>query len=195
MKLFGPPLKEVWQQLAVEINAEFVKGSFAKSARIEKKFKNWTILLDTYTVNTGKSSVTYTRMRVPYMRENDIQFKLSRKNVFSGIGRMFGMPLIETYDYDFDDEFVLKGNDESVIKEIFQNQSIKERIKFQKRLIFKTGPYKEKKSHTDSELYFQMTGVLKDVEKLKNLFLLFSEFMDELVKNGVASEEKPSMVL
>ena len=195
MVLFGPPLKEVWQQLAVEVNAEYVKGGFAKSARVEKSYNNWTILLDTYTVNTGKSSVTYTRMRVPYIRENDIQFKLSRKNVFSGIGRMFGMPLIETYDYDFDDEFVLKGNDETVIKEIFLNQSIKDMIKFQKRLILKVKPYKVKKSLTDSELYFQMTGVLKDMDKLKSLFNLFSALMDELVKNGVASAEKPSMVI
>ena len=195
MVLFGPPLKEVWQQLAVEVNAEYVKGGFAKSARVEKSYNNWTILLDTYTVNTGKSSVTYTRMRVPYIRENDIQFKLSRKNIFSGIGRMFGMPLIETYDYDFDDEFVLKGNDETVIKEIFLNQSIKDMIKFQKRLILKVKPYKVKKSLTDSELYFQMTGVLKDMDKLKSLFNLFSALMDELVKNGVASAEKPSMVI
>lgn len=195
MKLFGPPLKEVWQQLAVEVNAEFIKGSLGKSARVEKNYNNWTILLDTYTVNTGKSSVTYTRMRVPYKRENDIQFKLSRKNIFSGIGRMFGMPLIETYDYDFDDEFVLKGNDANVIKEVFQNQNIKDMIKFQKRLILKVGPYKEKKSITDSELYFQMTGVLKDMDKLKNLFNLFSAMLDELVKNGVSSEEKPSYVI
>ncbi|MCK5757708.1 MAG: DUF3137 domain-containing protein [Clostridiales bacterium] len=195
MALFGPPLKEVWQQLAVEVNASYVKGGFAKSARVEKSYNNWIILLDTYTVNTGKSSVTYTRMRVPYIRENDIQFKLSRKNIFSGIGRMFGMPLIETYDYDFDDEFVLKGNDETVIKEIFQNQSIKDMIKFQKRLILKVKPYKVKKSLTDSELYFQMTGVLKDMDKLKSLFNLFSALMDELVKNGVASAEKPSMVI
>ncbi len=195
MKLFGPPLKEVWQQLAVEVNADFVKGGFAKSARVEKSYNNWTILLDTYTVNTGKSSVTYTRMRVPYKRENDINFKLSRKNIFSCIGRMFGMPLVETYDYDFNDEFVLKGNDETVIKKIFQNQSIKDMIKFQKRLILKVKPYKVKKSLTDSELYFQMTGVLKDMDKLKSLFSLFSALMEELVKNGVASEEKPSVVI
>jgi len=195
MKLFGPPLKEVWQQLANEINAEFTKGSMMKSARVVKTYKNWIVLLDTYTVNTGKSSVTYTRMRVPYKRENDIIFKLSRKNIFSGLGGLFGKPLIETYDYDFNDEFIIRGNDESVTREIFQNQSIKDRIKFQKKLILKTKPYKENKNMTDSELYFQMTGVLKDMEKLKNLFELFFEMMDELVKNGVASEEKPTMIL
>ena len=195
MALFGPPLKEVWQQLANEINAEFTKGSIAKSARVVKTHKNWTILLDTYTVNTGKSSVTYTRMRVPYKRENDIQFKLIRKNIFSGLGSYFGMPVIGTYDYDFDDEFVIKGNDESVIRDIFQNQDIKDRIKLQKKLILKTKPYKEKKSPADSELYFQMTGVLKDIEKLQNLFELFSEMMDELEKNGIASPDQPMMKL
>lgn len=195
MALFGPPLNEVWQQLAVEVNAEFIKGSFTKSAKVVKTYNNWTILLDTYTVNTGKSSVTYTRMRIPYKRENDITFKLSRKSIFSGIGKMFGMPMIETYDYDFDDEFILKGNDETVIKEIFQNQSLKDMIKFQKRLILKTGPYKEKKSITDSELYFQMTGVLKDMDKLISLFKLMSTMMDEFVKNGIASEEKPTMMI
>ena len=134
-------------------------------------------------------------MRIPFRRENDITFKLSRKNIFSGLGSMFGMPLIGTYDYDFDDEFVIKGNDESVIRDIFQNQGIKDKIKLQKKLNLKVTPYKEKKSPTDSELYFQMTGVLKDIEKLKNLFDLFSELMDELSKNGVASLEKPMMRL
>lgn len=195
MALFGPPLKEVWQQLANEINAEFSKGGIAKAPRVFKIHKNWTILLDTYTVSTGKSSVTYTRMRVPFKRENDVQFKLSRKNIFSGLGSYFGMPVIGTYDYEFDDEFVIKGNDESVIREIFQNESIKDRIKFQKKLILKSGPYKERKSPSDSEIYFQMTGVLKDMEKLKNLFDLFIELLDEFEKNGVAAPERPMMIL
>jgi hypothetical protein len=195
MKLFGPPLKEVWQQLATQINGEFTKGSFGKSARVTKKHENWVILLDTFTVNTGKSSVTYTRIRTPYIRENDIEFKLTRKNIFSGLGQVFGKPVIETYDYDFDDEFVLKGNDESVIKEIFQNDDIKEMIRFQKRLILKTGPYKPRKSLTESELYFQMTGVLKDLDRLKNLFSLFAGMLDEFVKNGVASNERPKINL
>lgn len=195
MALFGPSKNEIWQQLATEIDAEFIKGSFIKSGRVEKKYKNWIIVLDTFTVNTGKSSVTYTRVRVPYVRSNDVEFKLSRKNIFSGIGRLFGMPLIETYDYDFDDEFVLKGNDETVIKEIFQNDSLKDMIKLQKRLILKTKAYTVKKSLDESELYFQMTGVLKDMDKLKNLFNLFPAMLDELVKNGVAEDKPPKIVI
>lgn len=195
MKLFGPPLKEVWGNLADDIGGTFEQTGAFKTPRLEKEYKVWTILLDTYTVNTGKSSVTYTRMRVPYKRENDVIFKITRRNIFSGIGSMFGMPVVETYDYDFNDEFVIKSNDENVVKEIFQNSELKDRIKAQKRLILKCSPYKEKKSYTDSEIYFQMTGVLKDEEKLKNLFSLFYLLLDELVKNGVAALETPSIRL
>ena len=196
MPLFKPPLKEVWGQLAAEIGAIYRdRTNIFATPSVVKEHGNWTILLDTFTVNTGKSSVTYTRMRAPYVRSNDIVFKLTRKSVFSGIGRMFGNPVIETYDYDFDDEFVLKGNDENVIKEVFQNENIKDAIRFQKRLILKAGPYKPKKSLTDSELYFQMTGVLKEMDKLKNLFSLFEEMLDEFVKQDVAEKIPPETTL
>jgi len=195
MKLFGPPLKEVWGELAEEISGEFVPGAFMKTAAVSINHRNFRILLDTYTVNTGKSSVTYTRMRTPFKRENDIEFKLSRKNIFSGIGSLFGNPVVSSYDYDFDDQYVIKGNDESVIREIFQNEELKECIRFQKGLVLRLYPYKPKKSLVSSELYFQMTGVLKDKEKLKNLFNMFKVLLDELIKNGVASEEEPDVVL
>ena len=195
MKLFGPPLNEVWKQLAEEIEGEFTPGAFMKTAAVVKMHKHFRILLDTYTVNTGKSSVTYTRMRVPFKRENDIEFKLSRKNIFSGVGSMFGMPVIGSYDYDFDDKYVIKGNDESVIRELFQNETLKQCIEYQKNLLLRVKPYKSKKSPGSSELYFQMTGVLKDMEKLKNLFNMFTVLLDELVDKDVASTEKTEVVL
>ena len=63
MKLFGPPLKESWHQLAASINADFDAGSFTKSPRVVLEYKHWVITLDTYTVSTGKSSVTWQKLR------------------------------------------------------------------------------------------------------------------------------------
>ncbi len=195
MKLFGPPLKDVFAQLAAETESLFLPGSFAKSHAVSKKYGNFRILLDTYTVNTGKSSVTYTRMRMPFKRENDLQFKLTKKNIFSGIGSLFGMPVISSYDYDFDDMFVIKGNDETVIKEIFRNSELKKSIVFQKNLVLKIFPYKEKKSRYSSEIYFQVAGVMKDMEKLKNLFNMFILLIDELLKENVALNENSDVTL
>ncbi|MFO7611312.1 MAG: DUF3137 domain-containing protein [Clostridia bacterium] len=185
----------VWKQLAEEMGAAFVMGSFTGSSRIEKTHRNWKTVLDTYTVSTGKSTVTYTRMRVPYIRSNDVLFKLSRKNIFSGLGNLFGMPVVGTYDYDFDDEFVIKGNDEPVIREIFKNTGIRDMIREQKRLSLGIRNYKGRSNSDESELYFQTGGVVKDPEKLKNLFGLFFLLMDELAENGVALDRMPATVL
>lgn len=195
MAIFGPSKKEVWKQLADDIRADCFKGSRSRKLRVEYRYRNWTIVLDTFTVSTGRSNTTYTRMRAPYKRMNDVVFKLYRKNIFSWIGRLFGMPLVYVYDDSFNDEYILKGNDETAIKEIFQNQNITDKIRKQKRLFLKTVSYSSITESDESELYFRKNGVIKDPDKLRNLFDLFSEMLDEFVKQRIASEQKPKKKL
>ncbi|MFE3845895.1 DUF3137 domain-containing protein, partial [Thermoplasmatota archaeon] len=91
MGLFGISRKEVWKQLSQEISSNYIEGSFLKDPRIEYKHKYWTIYLDTYTVSTGKSTITYTRMRAPFINTKKIYFKIYRKGIASNIGKVLGM--------------------------------------------------------------------------------------------------------
>jgi hypothetical protein len=45
------------------------------------------------------------------------------------------------------------------------------------------------------ELYFQVTGAIKDVERLKKVFDLFAETLDELCRMGAAYEKNPGVML
>ena len=100
MGLFGSSKKEVWKQLSEEINANYIESGRFKGSRIEYIHNNWTIYLDTYTVSTGKSSITYTRMRVPFINQKKFNFKIYRRGVASNIGKALGMQDIEIgYDY------------------------------------------------------------------------------------------------
>jgi hypothetical protein len=45
------------------------------------------------------------------------------------------------------------------------------------------------------ELYFQVVGVLKDIERLKSLFELFAEVLDRLCRMGSAYERGPGVML
>jgi hypothetical protein len=111
-KIFGPSKEEVWQQLCNEIGAEYINNGIWKGDKVVAKIKEWTITLDTYTVSTGKSHVTYTRMRAPYVNADGFRFKIYRKNVFSGIGKYLGMQDLEVGYPEFDNDFIIKGNDE-----------------------------------------------------------------------------------
>ena len=45
------------------------------------------------------------------------------------------------------------------------------------------------------ELYFQVVGVIKDVERLKALFDLFAAVLDQLCRIGSAYKQEPGVTL
>ena len=45
------------------------------------------------------------------------------------------------------------------------------------------------------ELYFQVVGVIKDVERLKSLFDLFAAVLDQLCRIGSAYKQEPGVEL
>ncbi len=79
--LFGPSKEEIWRQFAAQTGSNYVPGGFWKGDKIEAAHGSWTIVLDTYTVSTGKSSVTYTRMRAPYSTPDGFHFTVYREGI------------------------------------------------------------------------------------------------------------------
>jgi hypothetical protein len=200
MGIFGISRKEVWKQLSEEINANYIEGSFFKGPRIEYIHNNWTIYLDTYTVSTGKSSITYTRMRAPFINLKEFNFKIYRKGIGSNIGKALGMKDIEIgYDYLFDDEFIIKGNDEVLLRRLLQNYNIRNLIEKQSKIVFEIkddeGRFGPNFNDNESELYFIVVGVIKDKDRLKNLFELFVKVINEFESIGVTLNQTPEVKL
>lgn len=215
-KMFGPPQEEVWRRVSDEIGAQFIKGSFFKGpARIEARVGNWTVTLDTFTVSTGKSSTTFTRMRAPFVNRDGFRFTIHRRNLFTDMGKMFGMQdvevggprfekleplfglrgyldaeLIESGYPDFDREFVIKGTDESKLKVLFKDLKVRELVEAQPAISLQVkgtgGWLSRKKNEGIDELYFQVVGVIKDPDRLKKLFELYSEILKSLHSMGTA---------
>ena len=94
-ELLGPCKEEIWSQLSKEIGADYQQGSLFKAGKVILSHRQWEIILDTYTVSTGNSATTYTRMRVPYVNKDGFRFRIYRKNIFSGLGKLLGMQDIE----------------------------------------------------------------------------------------------------
>ena len=90
MGWFGPSKDEVWRQLSQEIGAEFVEGGFWKGSKVQAHVGPWTVTLDTYTVITEHSDVTYTRMRAPYVNPEGFRFTIYRKGVLQRPGQAPG---------------------------------------------------------------------------------------------------------
>ena len=199
MGWFGPSKDEVWRQLSEEIGAEFVEGGMWKGNKVQAHVGPWTITLDTYTVSDGHSSTTFTRMRAPYVNPEGFRFTIYRKSFFSDMGKLLGMQDIEVGDPEFDETFIIKGNDETRVRSLFADPKIRSLVGAQPQFWLAVkdseGWFGPRFPEDVDELYFQVVGVIKDVERLKALFDLFAAALDRLCRIGSAYKQEPGVEL
>jgi hypothetical protein len=198
-KLFGPSREEVWRQLSAAVGGEYLDGGWWKQDKVEVRHGEWIVTLDVYVVSNGKSSQTYTRMRAPYVNLEGFRFTIYRHGFFSDIGKWLGMQDVEVGHPQFDRDFIIKGSSEARLRELFSNERVRTLIARQPDIHFSVkddegwfGPHFPERV---DELHFTTGGVIKDVERLKLLFDLFAETLDQLCHMGSAYERAPDVRL
>lgn len=199
MSLFGPSKTETWTKLSDQLNAEFIKGKIWNTHKVVKLEKEWAITLDTFAVHTGKATIPFTRLRAPFVSKDNFRFKIERRNFFSGIADFLGRKSLSTGYPEFDKYFVIKGKDEYKLKKLFANEVIRELIMSQKEVHLEIKDdeswFGTKFPSDVDELYFQASGIIKDVERLKLVFKLFAETLNQLVTISSAYDRNPNVTL
>ena len=113
--------------------------------KVQARFRNWTITLDTYTESGGAEgpSITYTRIRAPYREViisglDDFWFKTRRrpKGILGGIvslvlGLTGGNDNIKVGYAEIDEHFSVQANDESRVHTLFENLAIRQSVQSQ----------------------------------------------------------------
>ncbi|MEO0471857.1 MAG: DUF3137 domain-containing protein [Bacteroidota bacterium] len=193
LDLFGKHKREIWRQLAAQLDGEFFRGKMLKPDRVEAWYGDWMVTLDTFTVD----KMTFTRIRAPYINRDDFTFKISREHFGHRIGKVFGMQDIVVGHPDFDRDFVIQGSDERKLKMMFANPKIRQLIDFQPKILLQLrqeAPLFQKPRFPEdvNELYYQVGGILKDLQQLQDLFDLFAETLDHLCAIGTAYEDDPN---
>lgn len=198
-QLFGPSKDEIWRQLCDQIGGNFIEGGFWKGSKVEVHHKQWTVTLDTYSESQGENNATYTRMRAPFVNKDGFRFTIYRRGLFSDLGKLLGMQDVEIGEPEFDDAYIIKGNDEDKLRRLFANPRIRQLIEQQPRIHLLVrddeGWFKNKFPEGVDELYFREIGIIKDIERLKALYDLFAEVLDHLCKIGSAYEDNPGVEL
>jgi hypothetical protein len=198
-QFFGPSKEEVWQKLSAEIGGTFIAGGFWKGDKVQVAHGEWVVTLDTYVVSTGKSAITYTRLRAPYVNPAKFRFSVSQSNFFTGVAKWLGMQDLEVGHEEFDRDFVIKGNDEGKLRALFDSAKLREMLEVQPPISFtvKDNDGFGGVSFPDDtdELCFTVLGVVKDADRLKKLFELFAETLDQLCRIGGAYKQSPRIEL
>lgn len=190
--VFGPSKDEIWQQLSQELDGTFHDGGFWGKDFVEVNYLDWTVRLDTYTVSNGKSSTTYTRLRAPFQNKDNFRFTVYREHFFATIGKFFGMQDVVVGYPAFDDSFIIKGNSEDHLKQLFASTDVRNLLHRQPQVYFQVkddeGFFNTKYPEGVDLLYFQTTGIIKDLSRLKELYELFAATLNQLCLMGSAYE-------
>lgn len=198
-RFFGPDIKEIWQKLCQEIGGDFVEGGAWQGDKVEVKHHHWTITLDIFHVHTGKVPIPFTRLRAAYVNPDQFRFRVTRRGLFSSIGKLLGLQDVEVGHPDFDHDFIIKGNSQDKLRALFANERLRSLLMAQPDVHFEVqddegwlGP--DYPANTDA-LNFLVKGTVTDVDRLKSLFELFSVTLDQLCVIGSAYETEPSIKL
>ena len=198
--LFGPSREEIWRQLSEAVHGRYVEGhGIWKGDRVEASHHAWTVTLDQYVVSTGEVTIPYTRFRAPYVNTSGFRFRIYRRSRLSALGKIMGMQDIEIGDPAFDEAFIIQGRDAAKLRLLFSNPRIRELLAAQPEIEFSVtddeGWFGPKFPEGVDELHFLAHGVIKDVARLKQVYDLFAEVLDELCRMGDAYETDPHVTL
>jgi hypothetical protein len=198
-RLFGPDKDEIWRQLAEEIRARFEQGTWRKGSRVQIDVNEWTVTLDTYTVSAGHSHQVFTRMRAPFVNRDGFRFTVHCKGFLSNLGKALGMQDLEVGIPDFDERYIIKSNEEHLVRALFGNARIRELLDTQPSVHFQIkddeGWFGPKFPEGVDELCFHVRGIIKDIPRLKQLFDLFAEVLQQLCRMGSAYQKDPGVEL
>ena len=114
---------------------------------------------------------------------------------------MLGMQDVDVGQPDFDRDFVIQGTDEAKLRRLFANARIRQLIAAQPQVHFKLNEapglftrdlFAEVPPRDVNTLDFFLFGVIKDKERLRLMFDLFAETLDELCRMGSAYRDAPA---
>jgi hypothetical protein len=194
---FGPSRAEIWRQLSEAVSGTYVESGLLTSDKVEAAHKTWVITLDSYVLPAGKTYIPCTRIRAAFANPGGFRFTVYRKSMFSGVAKLFGMQDIEVGEEAFDRDFIVKGTDESRVRTLLSNPHLRQLIALQPEIHLSVkddeGWFATRFPEGVDELYFSVAGIIKDLDRLKQLFDLFAELLDALVDLG-AAEAGPANV-
>ena len=203
-----------WKRLATEVGGELITrrergrrflGRHLQLAVIAKAGTS-PIALD-LKLEAGADTVPswfVTRIRAPYVARDTFSFSIRRLRarltdgaLLRGMAKLTGRHTVEPGDLGFDRDFLVTANDTAKVRALLADPKIRGLIQSQPSLdvsaarpawrLFKRGG-----SQRLSVLRFEEEGVITDVERLKSLFELIQETLNQLCQVGSASQEEPT---
>lgn len=190
--VFGENRKTAWKRLADEIGGEYEEGGLVKVHQVRLRYKEWDIEMDTVSERRGQAQRSYTRITAGFVKKADFNFGISKQTRMSQVFQYIGAQDILVGIPEFDDEFIVKGEDERMVRMLLRDEKLRNLIHSMGEATFfvsgRGGVWRKAYNDEIHEVIYSHKGVVTDVDYLKRMFRMVAYTLDLLVENGIASE-------
>jgi len=178
------------RQFSSDIGAEYIKGGFLPgNDRVIAKVKQWTVTIDT--CDESLYSTTRTRMRASYVRKDEFRFTIYPERGIAKLDTALRTQDIKFGDLMFDDVFVIKASDESKVRALLENRRTRSLIQGFPSIHLES----KNDAHSPINVLLVEVEAITAVERIKSLFNLVGEILNQLCRIGSASEDDPNLVV
>jgi hypothetical protein len=185
---------KAWRRLSEEIGGEFFEGGFWGVSRVTGLIGRWKIILDTYNVSQDSSFFICIRVRAPFVNRDGFRCTIRRKGLLGNLRRLLGSRDIEVGDDGFDRAFIVEGSDAARVQALLANPVVRVMLQAQPKIyLLEVGGRQSLLEPSPGkgmdELHLLVRDVIVDVERLKGLFDLSAEMLDQMARIGSAEQE------
>ena len=185
--------REAFQAAASELDATFVAGKRSSGDQVHLEHGPWKVILDTYVVSTGQTTVTYSRARALYVARDDFTLRVSRRNIFTRIAELFGFYGLLVGDQELGRKYTIKSSNDPRARSLMGDRRLRELIMAQPslRLEIRRLPWGKRRKMGDGvrAVAVQTTGVIKEPDRLADYVRLVAATLDQLARIGRARHE------
>ncbi len=196
-KIFSSYESEIWQQLSDQLGGEFIKEDTHKQKKLILKADQWPITVDIHCEPGYKSEKLYTRLRAPFVNADDFKFTLCHETIFDHIVKLLGIKDVSTGFDELDKMFFLKTNNPEKLKALFAGSILRELTKTEPDIHVQVRDsgnwFQDDFPDGVDELILEVEGEVKDLQRLKILYVLFAQFLHSLCRIGSAYENDPKI--
>lgn len=146
-----------------------------------------------YHMNPGKGG-DQTIVETQYHPLGDFKFTIYPEKWSDGFAKLLGMQDIVVGHEDFDKQFIIKGNDEQRIKDLFQDAALRRLLMDEPTMQFwahcentESTPTRRALHTAQNRLAMRVKGAVDDFERLKSFYNLKHRALSSLIRIGAAS--------
>jgi hypothetical protein len=185
--------REGWQEVARAVGAELEHGKRASADTVSVDHDPWTIVLETYTVHTGESAVTYTRAKALFVGQGDPRLRIRKRNLFDGLLERVGLGGASPDRGALAGRYVVKGRPEHRLRSLL-TPGLAAALLAESSVGVRVGkaPRKDRKAHgpqvCQAEVFAR--GVVTEPNRLVGLITIARETLTALAAVGMATRRR-----